>query len=251
MKQICVIGDSHLAALKLAWNAIEGEYPEIRLTFFGSPAKNLRDVRVENGALVPDSEKTLLHLQQTSGGEKEIVPERFDGFLIVALELKIDRLIQIYRNYRAEEHTNPKGVQQYISNACFLQASKGSLQSSLAFEIAEKLRSLTDRPISFLPQSFPTEDAAKRRTWKEMIECGDYALLAHTFLRAISELRLAGEHILQQPEETRTAEMFTKRDFGVGSVRLIKNDAQHPDDDYAHMNQAYGIVVLKNIIHSI
>jgi hypothetical protein len=252
MKRVCVIGNSHIAALKLGWDIIKDEYPQIDLTFFGSPRKNLGDLRVENGALVPGSEKTLKQLQRTSGGESEIVAGKFDNFLIVALNFGVRRLEDLYRHYRSEEHKNAKGANHYVSNACFLLAAKGHLRNTLAFEIAGKLKQLTDNPIMFVPQPFPSANISGDPLWEDMIQYGDDAPIARTFIEIASELTANDEPVIQQPEETKSGEMFTKSELSKGSKRLTRNfNVEHPDDDYWHMNQDYGAAVLRNAIRSI
>jgi hypothetical protein len=252
MKRVCVIGNSHIAALKLGWDVIEYGYPQIDLTFFGSPRKNLRDLRVENGALVAGSEKTLKHLQSTSKGQSEIIAEKFDVFLIVAMDFGVRRLEDVYRHYRSEEHKNMKGTKHYVSNACFSLAAKGLLRATLAFEIASKLKQLTDNPVMFVPQPFPSADISGDALWEDMIHYGDDVLLARTFRKIASELSANGEPVIQQPEGTKSGEMFTRPELSKGSRRLTMNfDVEHPDDDYWHMNHDYGAAVLRNAIRSI
>lgn len=251
MRQVCVIGNSHIAAIKLGWDIVQSEHPDIKLTFFGSPGRDLNDLRVENGSLVPGSEKTLENLRSTSEGESEIRVENFDVFLIVALDFGIRRLEEIYRNYRSEEHKNLRSADQYISNACFMQAARGSLKDTWAFDIAKKLKQLVDRPILILPQPLPSEDITLVRPfWRTMVQYGDDVSLAHSFARISSELAESDKHILRQPDETKAGEIFTKRKYCEGAVRFRGNfNTKLPDGEFKHMNQEYGVVALRNIVH--
>ncbi|HEY5238845.1 MAG TPA: hypothetical protein VIJ62_10735 [Rhizomicrobium sp.] len=252
MKRVCVVGNSHIAALKLGWDIIEYGYPHINLTFFGSPRKNLRDLRVENGALIAGSEKTLKHLQSTSKGQGEITAEKFDVFLVVAMDFGVRRLEDLYRHHRSEEHKNVKGASHYISNACFLLAAKGLLRNTLAFEIAGKLKQLTNNPVMFVPQPLPSADISGDPLWEDIIHHGDDVPLARAFSKIASELTANGDPVIQQPEGTKSGDMFTKSEMSKGSRRLTRNfNVEHPDDDYWHMNQDYGAAVLRNAIRLI
>lgn len=249
MKRLCVIGDSHLAAMHLGWNLIKDEHPEIEATFFGSPSDAFADLRVENGALVPDSEAALKHVKFTSGGETEIRADRYDVFAVVALGFSISKIVaHLYKHYRCEEHRFHRGASQFVSNACFNQALTGMVHDSLALTITRKLRSISDRPILVVPQALPSNAACQKPFWDNMTKKGDYALIARSFDEVKSNLRAEGQRILEQPEETKNGDLFTKDEYRKGSLRLHgEYKVNHPDNDFSHMNPAFGALSMEMI----
>jgi len=85
MTRLCLMGNSHLAALKLGWDRLRDAHPDVAVTFFGSRGAGVcKGMRLEGGALVP-SAQDLVNFRWTSGGLKEIRLEDFDCFALVAL----------------------------------------------------------------------------------------------------------------------------------------------------------------------
>ena len=80
--KVCIIGDSHVGALKKAWAVIDRTFPGIRITFFALPALALDSVVAANGTLCSVSEGDRKALEFISGGKSHIDPGEYDVFLV-------------------------------------------------------------------------------------------------------------------------------------------------------------------------
>jgi hypothetical protein len=83
--RIAVLGDSHVAALKSAWQAMAGDHPGTTFTFFASRSDGLSALKAEGAALVAGNATLRGHLRFTSGGLDSIVPGDFDLAVIYGL----------------------------------------------------------------------------------------------------------------------------------------------------------------------
>ena len=77
-RRICVIGDSHIACTKMAWQSLRSDYPEVEITFFAHTQRRLFGLRVEEMLLKPDNEDLRSALLGTSGTSDQIDPANFD-----------------------------------------------------------------------------------------------------------------------------------------------------------------------------
>ena len=129
MTKICVIGDSHVGALKQGWEKVKHDFPEFSLTFFASRGKLLTHLKVEQGKLQTDRPHIRKHLKQTSGGLDHVDPESFDVFLVYGLEM------QAYLPFN------------YVSKNVLLALQQDTLLNTLGWTMVNRLRTLTDKPL--------------------------------------------------------------------------------------------------------
>ena len=82
--RICVIGNSHMAALRDGWPLVEADHPGLRLSFFGLGQYGLRRTHAEDTRLVPDHASDRAGMRRACGVE-EIDTAGYDGFVLVGL----------------------------------------------------------------------------------------------------------------------------------------------------------------------
>jgi hypothetical protein len=85
MTSICLIGNSHLAVLKLGWPDVQDQFAGMELEFYASAGASL-DLAVSNGCLVPANRPTQKRLAITSGKSGEIAPD-FSAYIVCGLTL--------------------------------------------------------------------------------------------------------------------------------------------------------------------
>lgn len=83
--KLCILGNSHIAALKSGWERIKDDFPGTTLTFFGSRRKRLGDLTIERDRLIPKNEFVRKDLALTSGGQEYVAPSEYDAILIFGL----------------------------------------------------------------------------------------------------------------------------------------------------------------------
>ena len=225
--KLCVIGTSHLGALKLGWDLVRDQFAAHELVFFGSPGSSLRQTRVRNGILVPIDQGLSKSFEYTSGGLNEINPDLYDGFIVYGLMQKLPRL------------------RRGISKAVMQATMKDIAEKGLALKIATRLRSATDKRmwLGANPMVLALDGEVEPGTFYA------YDALLNQLQRNFA---VKDAEFLPQPAETMGSDLRTAVRFGGGSVRLLprKDDSQvsHPDDDEKHMNGTYGrLWLLRNL----
>lgn len=248
-RSVCLIGNSHLAALALGWRQVADRYPGVSMTFFGSPAGTLRGLRAEDGRLVPGTPKLRETLAAISGGIDVIDTAAYDEFWLVGMGFGSQRMMAVYEKSWAEDQ-QPDPHRAPVSTELFRTAVLANLTSSLAMELHRRLRSITDKPIRIMPEpmlSAAVLDTPDERfdAWRLAATRGEEPSLAAMWRDALAELRQDGGVAAEQPAATLASQLFSDPRFGKGSIRLTTAlQTAHTDDDYAHMNADYGAMVL-------
>lgn len=222
--KICVLGNSHIAALKIGWDELAPITPAFDLRFFGSPRATLDALAVEGNELVPTDPGLAKNLEYTSGGQRRIVIGAYDAFLVHGLLFRLGRL------------------DARLSNAVSKATRGDSYRLSLNFRIAMMIRSLTDAPIFIGHYPLTATTADPPRDSMEQ----SYAEVINFLNSAFSDDRLT---FVNQPSATIDGGWATKAEYSKGSLRLetseTRNRVAHPDTDVSHMNGKFGELYLQ------
>lgn len=226
--RVCIIGNSHLGALKEAWDEIGNAHEQIEITFFAARGNRLEDLEVDGNALRaggPDADNLSKFLAFTSGGSERIVGDAYDLFVVYGGNLAFVNLPLVYS--------------QAVLRLC---VSERSLES-LHFDITTKLRGITDR--SILVAGNPL-----RSNWPDDRPTYPYDTVLDIFREVYAPFDAP---FIPQPEETRDAQNRTLPEFATGSRQLDVGRAVRAKgtQDKSHMNAAYGRIWLQEFIASL
>ena len=247
---VCFIGDSHVAAIRQALDDPRCAAHADRVDIFGSRGSGLFSLRAEDGALVTDEKKVRQDLNFT-GGARKIKLGKYDAFCIVGGLVKLQLVDDVVENYA----TVGMGLtgRHLVSETLMRQMFEEAMRQTLSFHLVN-LVAASGKPLFHVPCPLPSEDVMTHRkgsVLRSIVEAG----LAEAHLRRFSDARdaIIGSRatIIEQPDATVAAPFFTKRDYGVGSVRLAKKQVEHGDDDFNHMNQDYGVLMLNRAMEVI
>lgn len=221
MIRLCVIGNSHVASLKKAWDNFAEPPPDLRLTFFACRGRHLFWLTARDGCLSCDVPELKQILSFTSGGASEIRVSEYDQFLIYGSEA---------RPY----FTSPTEV---FSRAAVVQSVNDSVGGTLAYHLLRQLRRLTDKPVYIghcpLPGAPEVRSRQKPTTYVDGI-----AFVNRVFYGALHS------ELVPQPIETIVNGMATDPIYVRGATRLAVGDAlddlPQPVTDLSHMNGEFG-----------
>lgn len=232
MTRICVIGNSHVGAIKAAWDEIQSDYPETSLTFFAGRSSSTEGLIPKDGILVPKTKALADQMAFTSGGRSQIDPAQYDIFLIYGM-LKFPKNPESYKT---------------ISQAFLWEFIKDTAQSSLLVSQARKIREITAKKIFAAPPPVP---AHKNDTPPQKMP-------SHADVVAFMQVESFDDFnciVVPQPKETLADARSTLRLYSAGSSRLgmaVKTaEEKHPDQDNIHMNTAYGKLWLGNFLRNL
>lgn len=232
---ICFVGDSHLAAIKLGWDRVAAEYPDLTCDFFGSARKrgaDMADLEFIDGNLVPAT--ALLRAQiESIFGRHSIRVADFECIAIVGLRCDFARAVRRAR----------------LSEADAAAAMDKVFRSSAALEIAASLNG-SGAKVLMVPAPAPSEAILSQRLSglsRDQV-AAYYEIYRSGLDKAAAE---AGARLVLQPAHTMSSPGLSRHELTSGAVRLregLKN--HHRAENLSHMNADYGIALLKQIYGS-
>lgn len=232
--RVCIIGNSHIAALKLAIR--HGFFRDDRLDVVfwgvtGTTGNGFRSIRYENGRLV--TTETAFVRMVSEGKYETINPDDFNALIFHGSTVRYTKLLDSLRRTGGD-------VRQY-SRAFLRDGIAGWLGTSHAATLIHRIRSSYTGRILVSPMPLMSEDS--KRFDGRTVEAGELTLLNDI----LSEFYAAGgAEFLPQPNETIVQNKYTSTDFSIGSVPL-GGDVRHRKAEYYHMNARYGEAVLRKV----
>ena len=232
--KIGVLGNSHVAAIKLAYEAARPAIPH-EMTFFAGLGKRMATLEIVNGMLVPpaDDHKIQFAIKTTSGGLSQIDPALYDRFLIIGMSGRVHRMVET--------------VGRPISEGAKLCAVKDYWQAAPLAPLLQSLRQITDKPITVgvapLLAEEPQNDAGP----------DSYSQFLTLSSRLFFQRFEAG--LMGQPLGSIVNGNATEIGYSRMSERLIAEKdgfgIHHPEGENSHMNQSYGALWLARYFDSI
>lgn len=229
---ICVLGDSHCAALKRGWEEIHSQFPDCHLTFFASRGITLSNLKVADGKLWADKPMLQKAISLSSGGKTTIDIAEYDIFLIYGLQTS----------------ANFFDKNMYLSKQLKDEWLKGLIQGTAAYKVFNNLRRNTKKFIFVGHAPLLAADIVKSRELPKKYLAGIEILNHHHYLSNNASL-------VAQPTATIVNGWQTDPIFSIGSKRLnvgVKGeDESHPAEDKEHMNDNYGKLWMHNFLQLI
>lgn len=244
MIKLCLIGNSHAAALKLGWELIKGEFSDLEVTIFAAPGDQMGDLRVKGRRLVPGSSK-LRKTLKTICGRGRIKEKDYDRFLVCGMKYGANTLVRLLIAHRLGHE--PKDDRQPISLPFFERIAAAQLRSLPSIAMIENLRRITKKPIGLIVQPF-CSDHAEWTDAKYIRQPETEQKLAEKFVSLTQDIVASLDcDVFFQPEATKSSPLRTRGEFSIGSRRL-SNSNPHELLDIRHMNPDYGAIVWRSIL---
>lgn len=226
MIRLCIIGNSHVAALKHGAQEFCARQPDISLGFFAARSNKTGDLELREGRYAPRTEALADQIALTSEGKREIDPQDWDAFLVYGF------------GSRPHSGDFATGLSRSFRRAIFAER----MAQSLLPRHLSALRALSNAPLfaALTPLHAPSQSARRRR------------LLRHPEEVALVQATICDPHgaaLVPQPEATVFKGLYTRPEYSIGSAPLDDADtARAPAHDKAetrHMNRAYGLLWLE------
>ncbi len=225
--KICVIGNSHVAAIKLAYEASQPSSPH-EMIFFAGLGRRIAKLEIANGMLIPpaDDPKIQYAIKATSGGLTEINPDLYDHFLIIGMSGWV--------------HQPVSSVGRPISEGAIACAIKDYWHASRLPPLVRNLRKITQKPISIAATPLLAEERQNNTNAEVYTR---FISLSNALYFSEFSAQLIG-----QPPETIVNGNATAIGFSRMSERLLEGKGDfaihHPEGENSHMNQSYGALWL-------
>ncbi|SEV99650.1 hypothetical protein SAMN04488515_0570 [Cognatiyoonia koreensis] len=256
---VCVFGNSHLAAVRDGFKRHEGRWPDLNLTFVGAHKNGLAETSCTDGILTPESEDAKFSFSRLAGLDQVDLRDT-DAIVITGCGFALSRIAWLYRKARwaalpsVQSDPAPTKAWSLVSRPAFLAMATEKLTDELAGRFIRVLRQGTDVPIYLCSQ--PRTTTGILTVGKHSLDVlpfainsGDAAALSDLYETAAERAGDAlGVRYIAQNARTITDHVLTADPFTKGAIRLtMKGRYAQPKDDILHANATYGKVVLDQI----
>ncbi|SRR5579862_6870252 len=230
MTKICLMGDSHAAALKRGWTRIAGDFPGTEITFFAGDKAEWHNVHAAEGKLVPASARLREQFVRSTKDMEEIASD-FDAYIVCSLDLGILMPLGFWASGR------------YPDWESYRAAVNALVRHSGAAHILTELRKIATAPALLAAAPFQPQGFCK---WSPSLDDATTARLRALFESECEAL--AADHaalFVPQAEETIAPNnVTTKMEFAARSRTAEREDTRHCNDDY-------GAIALAKILSAV
>ncbi len=243
-RKICVLGNSHIAALKGGW-ADGGAHDKFTPEFFGALSKGMASLAFIDGKIIPQDAEAAEFFCNISGKENGADPNEYDAFLLCGMGMNLSPIFNNYGGF-ATPDTHHSIPDHFVSDTCLQDLLWDHIDNSMMMHCARLVRRITDAPVYLVWQAFFAENLFDIE-WRAaqigpILENNDQEYVVNQMRLVSDRLSTEGFQILHQPLETIAQGIMTKSEFSRGSVLFREGlDKPHRENDVFHMNSQYGV----------
>ncbi len=225
--KLCILGNSHAAALKHGWDRIDSEYPEVDVDIFSMRGQNMAELELVGHTLsLADTSKYKMHsFPHTAGSVIDL--KSYDGFILHGLGLKVGTL--------------PDAV---YSRACREHAIVDAVKATALWAILSDIRKVSD--VKTVVGHSPLRAARKVQS---IGPSANYSL----YLDEMNEYCFSdlASTVIAQPESMIVNGCMTDPKYNADVVSLNKEGIEESGtrhSDLNHMNPAFGVEMLRQFL---
>lgn len=251
MKQLLILGSSHVAALKQAAQGFDAQAQGIELSFFAMAAPNFRLGRVgKRGVFTPNwrTRADRDFIERVNGGRTVDLSD-FDHVLVVGFRFSLGDLAWLLL-----EHDILEGTDTGKSQKCSENFAQACIDHLVARELAlvtnclgpDRNYILTDAPYPAISIGERADSYAPASALSAFMAHPDAPVLFDYWQQAVAEaVQAAGYRWLPQPEDTVAGPFATKADFTRNAAHIGGGDFGNAD--HRHMNADFGLQILQAV----
>jgi hypothetical protein len=260
ISRLCMIGNSHLACLKLAADREPGLLPAAAVDYFAGSAFSMESIRLADGHfLTTDDRRLKRQMNAVSAGKDRIDLRAYDAFVLVGLNFEYRDFFQLFRRHCLYSDLKWRGRRELVSDAYVTDYLAEMHRARPGVRLARQIRALGSAPVILAPSPFPAESIMgekAERPRRGLRETGYFTALTDFYLRcADAAAEAAGATLAPQGSATIvspgfTAERFNTRAVGLqspGRSRVENWFAEKTRYDPWHMNVDFGRARLGDI----
>jgi hypothetical protein len=235
MTAVCLIGNSHVGALKLGWPEIEPQFPGFTLDFYASAGQSMQ-LEVRDGKLVPPTPEIRRRLAATSGKDGDI-EAGYDAYVVCGLTLSSMRALHAYdAKFAALRHA---GVED------FARAMEPALRGAIAVDVIAKLRKITKAPIFLIGTPYGAH-VRHEQLWEKLKSRGHEEVVARAYNATCNKIaeELSAAFVPQPPETVADNGFTTREAFFLFPLDYVRSEKA----EHTHMSAAFGAIALRDVL---
>jgi len=252
--RLLLLGNSHLASLKLGWDETANQYRGLECLFFGAPAAWTDHAILQAGSIHVTHKPLAEKVAQISGGVSSVRLADFDAICVVGMFFGFGYCMHELRRVHTHAIAPLRPNSQLVSRACLKQIMHDTLSTSPAFDWAKRIKQTSAKPVLLVPAPLSSETRLETDKFIRPIAKEFRTYIADIFelYQSVIQSLVSVNHLIlvEQPPHTVAFTGFTRAEFSRGSHRLLNNE-KHRDEDFTHMNEMFGIELLHEIVKAV
>ncbi|MCD2181236.1 hypothetical protein [Rhizobium sp. GN54] len=249
-RAICVIGNSHIGALKLGWERLKGNYDH-QLSFLGVPGAHFRKLAVQDGKVVATTQISQRYFSKTMDTEA-IALESYDAIIVVAAGLGLLKTMELTDRWRPywlldDGALGASAEFDLVSTKVFEELVAAKVRKSFAHKFVSRISQQGAAAVLYMPTPLPSSDAKLRTQYTNpvlgLLTGAKGRELASVYFDAVEKV-MRSERVMRPPAHILVDGAMTDSRYSRGSVRL-DSESDHPEHDLQHMNADYGALILE------
>lgn len=258
MTKIAIVGTSHVAALKLGWDEIASDHPDVSIEFLATKASNFGAFRLYGDLTFGLRKRSLQKkaLLEKKYGKSSIELGKADAVLFAGVGSAFSRFSELISAVDVSG-IRETGAPTLLSKESCDALLRGIVRDDLP---EDSWRNWNGPPLFLSYPPIPTEDCGEIVNESAMQRFGDWSrivnnpaglrpLLSLLFDIAEEELAKAGIRFLRQPEETRTEIGMTRPELKTGAARV--GGEEFSKNNFNHMNSQFGTLMLEQLLREV
>lgn len=270
--RLCLVGNSHIGAYKRALNGLDGALGDVAITMFGAPGSMFSDLRVEDGAIITDEEDTAQSLERT-GGSRRIRLADYDALVVIGASARVGVIASLLRPYRPpflnphldaasrieadrkfkrhlkDFYTGAPSV--LVSDALFGEILRSAAAQGNSNQLLRDLARESSVALGHVVTPFPSSlflEQRERHPLSRICQLGIGPFFAERYWKAVEGSLPASVRVIRPPEDVLVEGIMTDRSYSDGSLALGDDDGEHGEEDFLHMNESYGRIMLPRVL---
>ena len=249
--RLLLIGNSHLAAFKLGWDKIAGQYPDIRCDFFGGPANWIEGAVFEHGAIKVTTASWAEKVAIITGGPTSIELGDYDAIAFIGMNFGLAPYMGQLSRLTLYD-LGPATKVQIVSKFCLRQIFSDILATTHAFRWSSMIAETSGKPVFLVPQPLSSDarlehDPLLRHHPDFKAQAAAWFAAFQSAARTLTDAK--GVTLVEQPDTTVAFPGFTRAELSRDSVSLLNN--KHTDLEFNHMNTTYGTELLQTLLAAV
>jgi hypothetical protein len=254
IRRLCVIGNSHVACLKLAQTRGGAGEMLPPTDYFAASANRTSKIRVTGaGHLAVGRGRARQQMAAISGGRERINVHDYDAFAFVGIGFEFRDFLRVFRTHCLHRHQRWQAGRGLLSDGAFTAFLRSFYAWRPAYRLAGEIAALRpEARLAIVAAPFPVRAALEEAAYAALRPLGDtgyFAELARLHADcAAAAARSVGALFVPQAAETLAAPGFTAERFNTGSVGLQTPGvagvgnwyAEKRASDVWHMNPDFG-----------
>jgi hypothetical protein len=266
--RICIVGNSHVAALRRGWTQLETQYPETIVDIYGAPGGTFTEVMASDGKIVCKGERAADSFKMT-GGSREVALNRYDCVVVVGAGIRLQTMVNLLESFcppfmnelLAGNGGNGsssrlarfyrKDAPTFVTTAMLRAFMNSYARRSNAAKLIESISAASGVKIYHLPAPLPSSKlliVKPSNVISRLVGTGHGPTFAELIWEATEGALRGKAEVIRPPGHLRVSGRLTDESYSEGGARIDESLSDHDDEELFHMNGKYGVALMQVLL---